>query len=84
MTTPCADASPTLHRQRLISTVLMLDYPPYTQGCDLIVGQWRAFEEVYASKRVRTIAVSNFLADQSELPGSELHAPGRCSAPAYS
>jgi len=44
--------------------MLMLDYPPYTQGCDLITGQWRAFEEVYAAKRVRTIAVSNFLTDQ--------------------
>ena len=36
----------------------------FAQGCDLITGQWRAFEELYAAKRVRTIAVSNFLTNQ--------------------
>merc|ERR1711953_333350 len=35
-------------------------------GCDAIQGQWKAFEELYANKRVRTIAVSNFSPDQIE------------------
>lgn len=39
--------------------MLMLDYPS-SFGCEGIKGQWKAFEEVYAAKRVRTIAVSNF------------------------
>jgi 2,5-diketo-D-gluconate reductase A len=42
--------------------MLMLDYP--TQSCDGIAGQWKAFEELYAAGRVRTIAVSNFNSDQ--------------------
>jgi len=45
--------------------MIMLDYPAYS-GCDAIVGQWKAFEELYASKRVRTIAVSNFSPEQIE------------------
>lgn len=40
--------------------MLMLDYPSSMSGCDGILGQWKAFEELYASKKVRTIAVSNF------------------------
>ena len=55
--------------------MLMLDYPPYTQGCDNIIGQWKAFEEVYASKRVRTIAVSNFLTDQSNAAETRMRRP---------
>jgi len=43
--------------------MLMLDYPAYS-GCDGILGQWKAFEEIYNSGRVRTIAVSNFSPDQ--------------------
>eukprot|EP01065_Artemidia_motanka_P014691 TRINITY_DN18538_c0_g1_i1.p1 TRINITY_DN18538_c0_g1~~TRINITY_DN18538_c0_g1_i1.p1 ORF type:complete len:300 (+),score=119.81 TRINITY_DN18538_c0_g1_i1:60-902(+) len=43
--------------------MLMLDYPAYG-GCDSIRGQWRAFEELYAGGRVRTIGVSNFNAQQ--------------------
>lgn len=45
--------------------MMMLDYPSYS-GCDAIEGQWKAFEELYANKRVRTIAVSNFSPDQIE------------------
>lgn len=45
--------------------MLMLDYPAYS-GCDAIAGQWKAFEELYAQNRVRTIAVSNFSPDQIE------------------
>lgn len=44
--------------------MLMLDYPPSSSGCDGIRGQWQAFEEFYVSKRVRTIAVSNFYENQ--------------------
>eukprot|EP00966_Prymnesium_polylepis_P134131 3100426-Prymnesium_polylepis.1 len=44
--------------------MLMLDYPSSTAGCDAILGQWHAFEELYAAKRVRTIAVSNFSPEQ--------------------
>jgi len=44
--------------------MLMLDYPPSTAGCSPILGQWRAFEEIYRAHRVRTIAVSNYDADQ--------------------
>lgn len=44
--------------------MLMLDYPAYS-GCDAILGQWQAFEELYAAGRVRTIAVSNF--DETQL-----------------
>lgn len=43
--------------------MIMLDYPAYS-GCDSITGQWKAFEELYARERVRTIAVSNFSPDQ--------------------
>lgn len=39
--------------------MLMLDYPA-SDDCDSINGQWRAFEEFYAAKKTRTIAVSNF------------------------
>lgn len=45
--------------------MMMLDYPAYS-GCDAITGQWKAFEELYANQRVRTIAVSNFSPDQIE------------------
>jgi len=40
--------------------MLMLDYPPRSGGCAAIQGQWKAFEEIYAAERVRSIAVSNF------------------------
>lgn len=43
--------------------MLMLDYPAGS-SCDGIVGQWNAFSEIYAQKRVKTIAVSNFSPDQ--------------------
>merc|ERR1719473_1586563 len=46
--------------------MIMLDYPSRASGCDAISGQWKAFEELYASKRVRTIAVSNFSPEQME------------------
>jgi len=39
--------------------MLMLDYPA-DENCDSIRGQWKAFEEIYTAKRVRSIAVSNF------------------------
>lgn len=42
--------------------MLMLDFPSQS-GCTGIRGQWRAFEELYASGRARTIAVSNFSPD---------------------
>jgi len=45
--------------------MIMLDYPA-SSGCDAIAGQWKAFEELYANKRVRTIAVSNFSPEQIE------------------
>lgn len=44
--------------------MLMLDYPPRAPGCRPILGQWRAFEELYASGKARTIAVSNFSPEQ--------------------
>merc|ERR1712187_551403 len=44
--------------------MLMLDYPSKGAGCDGVLGQWRAFEEAYAAKKVRTIAVSNFSPEQ--------------------
>lgn len=44
--------------------MLMLDFPSNAQGCDGVVGQWKALEEIYAAKRVRTIAVSNFSPEQ--------------------
>merc|ERR1719160_934619 len=40
--------------------MLMLDYPPRSGGCPAILGQWRAFEEFYTSKKAWTIALSNF------------------------
>lgn len=43
--------------------MLMLDYPARA-SCDAIRGQWQAFEELYAAKKVSTIAVSNFSPDQ--------------------
>lgn len=43
--------------------MLMLDYPA-SADCDEINGQWKAFEELYAAKKVRVIAVSNFSPDQ--------------------
>merc|ERR1711998_105636 len=43
--------------------MLMLDYPA-SEDCSAIKGQWRAFEEIYAAKRVRVIAVSNFSPEQ--------------------
>jgi len=39
--------------------MLLLDYPTGT-GCDGILGQWKALEELYAAGRVRAIAVDNF------------------------
>lgn len=45
--------------------MLMLDFPS-SAGCDAIRGQWKAFEELYADQRVRTIAVSNFSPQQVE------------------
>jgi len=39
--------------------MLMLDYPA-GDDCGAIKGQWQAFEELYAAKRARCIAVSNF------------------------
>merc|ERR1712107_214568 len=44
--------------------MLMLDYPSSAIGCDGIRGQWKALEEVYRAKKVRTIAVSNFKLEQ--------------------
>lgn len=44
--------------------MLMLDYPSGSAGCDGVLGQWKAFEELYAAKHVRTIAVSNFNHEQ--------------------
>ena len=44
--------------------MLMLDYPSGASGCGPVTGQWRALEELYRAKRVRTIAVSNFSPDQ--------------------
>lgn len=44
--------------------MLMLDYPSGSAGCDGVLGQWRAFEELYEAKRVKTIAVSNFNTEQ--------------------
>jgi len=44
--------------------MLMLDYPSSSAGCGGVLGQWKAFEELYAAKKVRTIAVSNFEAEQ--------------------
>lgn len=44
--------------------MLMLDYPSGDSGCDGVLGQWKAFEEFYAAKQVRTIAVSNFSPEQ--------------------
>jgi len=43
--------------------MLMLDYPAGS-SCDGILGQWAAFSAIYAQKRVRTIAVSNFSPSQ--------------------
>jgi len=43
--------------------MLMLDYPASTD-CDDIKGQWKAFEELYAAKKVRVLAVSNFSPEQ--------------------
>lgn len=44
--------------------LMMLDYPSSASGCGGVLGQWKAFEEVYAAKKVRTIAVSNFDTEQ--------------------
>lgn len=46
--------------QKMPLDMLMLDYPSSDSGCDGVLGQWQAFEEIYAAKQVRTIAVSNF------------------------
>eukprot|EP00756_Hemistasia_phaeocysticola_P010838 Hpha_TRINITY_DN15055_c4_g7::TRINITY_DN15055_c4_g7_i1::g.126244::m.126244 len=45
---------------------LMLDYPASSGGCPSLLGQWRAFQELYNQKKVRSIAVSNFAVDQLE------------------
>jgi len=42
--------------------MIMLDYP--AGDCDSIQGQWQAFEEMLAAKKVKSIAVSNFSPDQ--------------------
>ena len=39
---------------------LMLDYPPRRSTCAAIAGQWRAFAELKAAGKVRSIALSNF------------------------
>lgn len=44
--------------------MLMLDYPASAGGCPSLQGQWKAFSELYAAKKVRAIAVSNFAVDQ--------------------
>jgi len=44
--------------------MIMLDYPSSASGCDGVLGQWKAFEELYVAKKVRTIAVSNFNIEQ--------------------
>jgi len=55
--------------------MLMLDYPS-SVGCVGIQGQWKALEELYAAKRVRTIAVSNFKRPQlqciADIPGATM------------
>lgn len=38
--------------------MIMLDYPG--KDCDSIQGQWRAFEEMLAAGKTRSLAVSNF------------------------
>jgi len=53
--------------------MLMLDYP--AQSCDGIAGQWKAFEELYAAGRVRTIAVSNFDSNDLACLGSDATVP---------
>lgn len=50
--------------QKMPLDMLMLDYPSSDSGCDGVLGQWQAFEELYAAKKVRTIAVSNFNVQQ--------------------
>jgi len=50
--------------------MLMLDYPSGDAGCDGVLGQWKAFEELYAAKQVRTIAVSNFSPEQLKCLGN--------------
>ena len=42
--------------------IIMLDYPG--PDCDCIRGQWRAFEEMKAAGRTRSLAVSNFVPAQ--------------------
>ena len=42
--------------------MIMLDYP--AGDCPSIVGQWQAFEDMLASKKVKSIAVSNFSPEQ--------------------
>ncbi|KAK3288908.1 hypothetical protein CYMTET_3633 [Cymbomonas tetramitiformis] len=55
--------------------MIMLDYPA-TGGCESIVGQWKALEELYLANKTRSIAVSNFSPDQIQCiannPGSTL------------
>jgi len=55
--------------------MLMLDYPSGA-GCIGIQGQWKALEEIYAAKRVRTISVSNFKRPQlqciADIPGATM------------
>merc|ERR1719265_87349 len=54
--------------------MLMLDYPSKS-GCAGIVGQWDAFEALYAAGTTRSIAVSNFNADQLACLGSNATVP---------
>merc|ERR1740138_1858344 len=42
--------------------MIMLDYP--SSSCDNIKGQWKAFEEMLAAKKTKSVAVSNFSPDQ--------------------
>jgi diketogulonate reductase-like aldo/keto reductase len=45
--------------------MLFLDKPT-EGGCDNILGQWRALEELYAAGRVRALAVDNFGQEQMQ------------------
>lgn len=40
--------------------MLFLDYPATGGGCETILGQWEALEDLYAAGRVRALAVDNF------------------------
>lgn len=40
--------------------MIMLDYPSRANGCEGIVAQWMAFEDMLKSKKAKSLAVSNF------------------------